>query len=168
MLYCLSGLLFYPSVTLQSQGHLCSENSANEYCAGDQNVKKVVSFVAFLTIVLMVLVSIGLTARAVRERGASMRAANNVLRLQGVKRADSFTRLESSTNRVSMTQVLDGQKLLKWTEQLSHQVYSFSYKASSLHFMVGAPLPSPRASLPARDASAVATRPLLFWLWAAL
>jgi hypothetical protein len=148
MCYCLAGMLMYPSVTEQSQGRLCSEGSDSEFCQNENTVKDLVSTVAMLAVVFTLLVSAALTVRSVRESRASGLASKKIRKgLQNLSRAESFRAVRESTNRVPLDQVLDGQRLLKWTNRISKEKHFLQFKHSAQHYLVGTAALLPRAAL---------------------
>mmetsp|Transcript_36942 Transcript_36942/g.74030 ORF Transcript_36942/g.74030 Transcript_36942/m.74030 type:complete len:387 (+) Transcript_36942:485-1645(+) len=120
--YVLAGLLFYPSVTIASQGYRCPapDDAAHLHCLKDTQVKDVVSALCLSAVSLTLAIAGLISLHNVRQAAAST-AASRRIRASIHSRAESAVSggsvPDSSVNKVRLDEVLNGTMLLAWASR---------------------------------------------------
>jgi len=138
MMYVLAGMLFYPSITAESQRFICAGDEAElSACKSDTSIKFVVSVVILAWTILTLGISGGMSYIFVKDVRHSKKASQLIHSLldndQMIERSSSSQdRVTTTANKVGLEDAMKGTPLLKWATELerTHSMSGSILKAS--------------------------------------
>lgn len=133
ILYCLAGILSYPSIYARTQGVICSEGAENPpECGPELRTKFVIAVITLVVVTVTLAVSVFIAWTNVHEKRLSEKAAKIVKR-DVMTRTETLGEIRDTANQVSLCEMFDGRLLLPWASTFKrHRSGSIRRAASKL------------------------------------